>query len=157
MKEVERAYLAGLFDGEGCASVVYSQNMRMTKQGMALYQTFSVYCIISNDDRRVLQEVRFLSGNGGIYKQKTSYTFRVCKTSDVIEIIETIKPYIRVKKQDLQNLESAARFIMKLRGLSTRHTWTEEETKKFQEYVWQSKAMKVGGRRGRPRKHPLKQ
>jgi hypothetical protein len=62
-----------------------------------------------------------------------------------------------VKKQDLKNLENAARFILKVRGSDKRHKWTEEEKKKFHEFVDQSKALKGGGRRGRPRIHPLKQ
>ena len=63
-----------------------------------------------------------------------------------------------MKKQDLKNLENAARYILKLRGSSKRHTWTEEEGKKFQEFADQSKALKGGGKkRGRPRKYALKQ
>jgi len=157
LKDVKRAYLAGLFDGEGCASVIYGQYTKMTKKGKSIYSDYSVDLVIANNDIRVLKEVRFLGGKGGIYTRETLHTFRIYKPSDVIEMIEIIKPYIRVKKQDLKNLENAARFILKVRGSDKRHRWTEEEKKKFQEFADQSKALKGGGRRGRPRTHPLKQ
>jgi len=158
MKEVERAYLAGLFDGEGCASVVYSHYTHMTKNGKKLYPKHAVYLVISNTDPRILKEFLLLIGKGGLYTQKNIHTIRITQASEIIEMIEIIKPYIRVKKHDLRNLENAARFILKLRGSSKKHTWTDEETKKFQEFADQSKALKGGGkRRGRPRIYPLKQ
>ena len=56
MKDVERAYLAGLFDGEGCASVIYSQNKKMTKKGKRIYSNYGVDLVIANKDIRVLKE-----------------------------------------------------------------------------------------------------
>ena len=157
MKDTERAYLAGLFDGEGCASVIYSQNKKMTKKGKRLYSGYGVTLVITNNDRRVLKEARFLCGKGRIYTQDSSHTLRIYNASDVIEMIKIIEPYIRVKEHDLKNLENAARFKLKVRGSDKRHRWTEEEKKKFQEFADQSKALKGGKRRGRPRTYPLKQ
>ena len=88
MKDVERAYLAGLFDGEGCASVIYSQYKKMTKKGERIYSGCGVTLVIANNDIRVLKEARFLCGKGGIYTRETSHTLRIYNASDVIETIE---------------------------------------------------------------------
>lgn len=151
MKDVERAYLAGLFDGEGCASVTYTQYKRRGRQ--RLYQGCKVQFVISNTDNRVLKEVRLLFGNGGIYPKESS--FRITKPRDVIDAIELIRPYVRVKKPDLANLYEASEYILEVRGSSERHEWTEEERTIFLKFAETSKALKGGGKRGRPRKHHL--
>lgn len=71
MENTERAYLAGLFDGEGCASVSYTKYERQGKE--RLYDSCRVHFAISNMDRGVLRDVRLLIGKGGIYLQK-AYT-----------------------------------------------------------------------------------
>jgi len=157
LKDVERAYLAGFFDGEGCAAVIYSQYKKKTKRGEKLYSSFGVHLAFSNVDQSVLRDIRLLVGKGGIYHQKNVYSFRSGKPTDVIKIIGLIRPYVRVKKQDLKNLEDAAKFVLEVRGAKKRHKWTEEEKKKFLEFVDQSKALKGGGRRGRHRKYHVKQ
>jgi len=153
LKEVDRAYLAGLFDGEGCASVVHSQYRGRGRK--RLYQSYRVQFIISNTDNRVLKEVRLLFGTGGIYPKENS--FRISKPRDVIEAIELIRPYVRVKKTDLANLYEASEFILEVRGSSERHKWTEEERNEFLKLAETSMALKGGGKkkRGRPRKYRL--
>lgn len=154
MKDVERAYLAGLFDGEGCASVIYSQYKKRNRK--PLYESFRVQLVISNDDKRVLKEVLLLLGKGGIYRKNGSYTFRISKPADIIEMIDLIRQYIRVKGTDLDNLYEVSRFILKLRGSSRSHKWKEEEKREFLRFAERSKALKGGGKRGRPRKYHLK-
>jgi len=56
LKDVERAYLAGLFDGEGCAAVIHSQCKKMTKKGKRIYSNYGVDLVIANKDIRVLKE-----------------------------------------------------------------------------------------------------
>jgi hypothetical protein len=153
LEEVDRAYLAGLFDGEGCASVTCGPHRKMTKKGWKLYRGRGVHLVISNSDKRILKEARFLCGKGGIHSQETANTLRICKPSDVIEVVELIRPYIRVKKEDLQNLEDAAKFILKVRGPEKRHRWTEEEEREFEEFAKTSRALKGAGKRGRPGKY----
>lgn len=155
MKDVERAYLAGLFDGEGSASVIYSHYTRRKRK--RLYDSYKVQLIISNKDIRVLKEIRLLFGKGGIYPANGSYDFRISKPTDIIEMIELIKSYIRVRKPDLDNLYTASKFILKVRGSSERHRWTEEEKDEFLKFVETSQALKGprGRKRGRPRKYPL--
>ncbi len=157
LNDAKRAYLAGLFDGEGCAAVIYSQNKKKIKTGEKLYPNFSVNLVISNIDHNVLKDVLSLLGKGGIYLQKNVYNFRIKNPTDAIKLIEIIKPYVKIKKQDLENLENAAKFILQVRGASKRHRWTEEEKKKFHKFADQSKALKGAGKRGRSRTYPLKQ
>ena len=60
-----------------------------------------------------------------------------------------------MKEDDLKNLEDASKFILEVRGSKKKHKWTKEEKAKFLEFVKTSKALKGGGKRGRPRKYPL--
>jgi len=153
LKDVEKAYLAGLFDGEGCASVSYSQYEKKGRE--RLYDSCRVHFAISNMEQSVLRDVRLLIGKGGIYRQKGIFSFRSGKPADIIKITETIKPYVKIKKQDLKNLQNAAKFILEVRGSSKRHKWTAEEKKEFLRFVETCKALKGSGKRGRPRVHPL--
>lgn len=147
--------MAGLFDGEGCASVVYTCYKKEGRE--RLCDSCKVHFAISNMERSVLRDVRLLIGMGGIYRQKGVSSFRCGKPADIIKIIETIKPYIKIKKQSIENLENASRFILKVRGTSKRHRWTEEEKKRFTKFAENSRALKGGGKRGRPRKYHMKQ
>ena len=150
LREVDRAYLAGLFDGEGCASVVYTQYKRRGRKRQ--YQSYKVQFTISNKDNRVLKEVRLLFGKGGIYPKDNS--FRISKPRDVIEAIGLIRPHVRVKKTDLANLYKASKYILEVRGSRKRHRWTEEERNEFSKFAETSIALKGAGKRGRPRKYP---
>jgi intein/homing endonuclease len=162
LEDVERAYIAGLFDGEGCPSVVYAQY----KKNGRVYGSCKVILVISNQDKQVLKQVRLLFGKGGIYsqdkkgynnekRQKTSYDFRLSKPSEIIEFAELIRPYVRVKKADLENIYNASNFILKVRGSDKRHRWTKEEIDEFRKFERTSKDLKGVGKRGRPRKYPL--
>jgi len=153
LKDVDRAYLAGLFDGEGCASVSYSKELKTIKTGEKLFPNFRVQFIISNEDNRVLKETRLLFGKGGIYPKDGS--FRISKPRDVIEAIELIRPHVKVKKTDLDNLYKASEFILEVRGSRKRHRWTEEEKNEFVKFEETSKALKGPRKRGgKSRKYP---
>ena len=157
LKNVERAYLAGIFDGEGCASVTCGRYKKKTKMGEKLYSGFGVHFAVSNVDQGVLKDILSLLGKGGIYRQRNVYSFRSHNPTDVLKIIGVIKPYVKVKRQDLKNLEDAAEFILQVRETSKRHRWTEEEKTEFLKFAEKSKALKGSGKRGRPRKYPLRQ
>ena len=154
MKNVERAYLAGLFDGEGSTSVVYTEYERRGRK--RLYRGFKVQFIISNEDKHVLKEVRLLFGKSGIYPKDGS--FRISKPRDITEAVELIHPHVRVKRPDLDNLYEAAKFVLKVRGTSERHRWTEKEKNEFLKFEETSKALKGprGRKGGRPRKRRRK-
>ena len=166
MKDVERAYIAGLFDGEGCTSVVYTQYKKRGRE--RLYSGYKANLVISNQDTHILKHIRFLFEKGGIYpqknkedshgkRQKTSYDFRISKPSDIIEFVELISPYVIVKREDLENIYKASKFILKVRGLNKRHKWTTEEKEEFLKFERTSKALKGAGKRGRKRIHLVQQ
>lgn len=155
MEDIERAYLAGLFDGEGCPSIAYG---RYEKKGRKrLFKSHQVFFVISNQDKRVLKEAILLVGKGKIYlpRGKKTYSFTISKPVDVIETIKLIRPFVRVKGPELDNLYNAAEYILKVRGSHKRHRWTKEESKEFSKFAKINKALKGGKNRGPPRKHPL--
>ena len=155
MKDGERSYLAGLFDGEGCPSISYSRYERKGRR--RLYKNHKVFFVISNEDKRVLKEALFLVGKGRIYLPRgtKTYNFTISKPVDVIETIKLIRSYVRVKGPELDNLQNAAEYILKVRGPSKRHRWTKEESKEFSKFAKINEALKGGKKRGPPRKHPM--
>lgn len=154
LEEVEKAYIAGLFDGEGCSSISHGRYKRNGRE--RFYWNRKVFFVITNEDRRVLREVVLLLRKGGIYFPPTKSAYNLCisKPTDIIEVAKLIYPYIRVKKSDLDNLCGASEFLLKNRGSNKRHIWTEEEEKEFHNFYKMNKALK-GGKGGRPRINPL--
>lgn len=153
MEDVEKAYIAGLFDGEGCPSMSHSKYKRKGRE--RLYWNRSVFFVITNEDKRVLKEAISLLRRGRIYPSgENAHNFMITKPSEIVEIAKLIQPYVRVKKPDLDNLRCASEFLLRIRGSGKRHTWTEEEENEFHRFCKINEALK-GGKGGRPRIHPL--
>ena len=74
MTDVEAAYIAGLFDGEGCIS--YKQYMRKRSHNKKAYPTWQIRMEMSMTDRSILLWVNEVLGVGtvGEKRYKTKYT-----------------------------------------------------------------------------------
>jgi len=90
LEDVERAYIAGLFDGEGCPSIGHNHYMR--KDGSGPYWNRQVFFVITNGDKRVLREAILLTREGRIYHPSGTnvYNFTITKPSDIMEIARLI-------------------------------------------------------------------
>ena len=90
--EVDLAWCAGLFDGEGSTSVLKAQRDKYS------YIRLSV----SQKDNRVLQKFQSIVGYGKIYKSKTRniHSFDVYIQEQVIAVLNKLWPYLsEVKKE----------------------------------------------------------
>jgi hypothetical protein len=105
--EVTLAYLAGVFDGEGCVSVsiqkkntcLLSVTVVMTDREAVdlFYEVFGGSFYIKNDDTKKL-------------KSKTVYSWRICNAESA-NALEVFSKYCRVKKEVAKKgLELACRF-----------------------------------------------
>ena len=99
MKEVDRAYLAGLFDGEGCVCPYYARY----KNGSCVVQRIT----ITNTDKELLQSLQCELGFGKLRlrtKQegrKESWSLEFCASREVKAFIDCVMPYARLKKLHL--------------------------------------------------------
>jgi hypothetical protein len=159
LKDVDCAYLAGLFDGEGSTLVTFSPSPKPTQKGLKNFPNCRVQFIITNTKEHVLTEILSIYGKGRIYHQKSErhrdmYRFVVHTPPDVKEIVELVKPYARIKLEQLKNLGEAAELILNLRGTSKRVRWTEKAQREFIGLAKKCRALRgsSGGPKGRPRK-----
>ncbi len=109
MTEEEKAYAAGLFDGEGHCRV---QRYRASKNGAYYLRAMAS---ISNTDRRCLDYVKECFGHGWVglsdrhethkakRAQKDSYKFQVVNRT-AVEFLRLIRPLVRVKGEQIDTL-----------------------------------------------------
>ncbi len=160
MEDVERAYLAGLFDGEGSTLVSFSRSRKQTQEGLKDFPNCRVQFIITNTEERVLKEIHnIIDGKGSIYRQKREegkdlYRLVVYTPPEVKEMVELIKPFVRVKAEELRSLGEATDLILKLRGSGTKVRWTENAQQEFIRLAKKSRRLRgsSGKPKGRPRK-----
>lgn len=141
LEVVDKAYLAGLFDGEGCANATF----RSKKVKKIRYFWPAVQFVISGA-REHLQMIQELVGLGGLYEQKTGVCdFRITQPKEVLKMTNAILPYVRLKKKELLLLKKAALFISRHKK---RSRWTKEEKNEFHKrFVL---PLKKGEKLGRP-------
>ncbi len=107
MKETEIAYIAGLFDGEGSASVLYPKASKNGKRYKKLVAR------IAQCDRTVLDWVAELTGYGTVHeksdKRDRAKTWTLCHDYQVAYknarlFLTLIEPYLIVKRDHVTSL-----------------------------------------------------
>ena len=98
LTEVEKAYLAGLIDGEGCFYIA-KQTMRET-----VTFTYTAQLIITMTCQEVLERIRAITGAGALYfspsrSEKLAHQYRwvVTNRSDLGRLIRDLLPHFIVK------------------------------------------------------------
>ena len=109
--EIDRAYIAGLFDGED--NVQYKQYMRQRKHNIKPYPTWSIRMEMAMTDRSILIWVREILGVGtvGEKRYKTKYTVGWkkqwrwrCQFRDAYFVARLLWPYTHVKMDGIQKI-----------------------------------------------------
>jgi hypothetical protein len=105
LTETEKAYLAGFIDGEGCISIV----KQTKKESRNPYYRLSL--IVSQTNYEFLQHWQQLVGigkmNEKMYQTMASehcaraWDWRV-STGDAAELLESLLPYLRIKKTEAE-------------------------------------------------------
>ena len=95
LTEVEKAYLAGIVDGEGTVTLTRHHKNR----------TPSPQVSVSNNDLELLEYIRDITNCGQIRAKKKSkphhhqsWHWQVNSVSDILRILEQLYPFLRVKK-----------------------------------------------------------
>ena len=111
MNDTDVAYIAGLFDGEGCVS--YKQYMRKRPHNKKPYPTWQIRLEIAMTDKSILIWVNEILGVGtvGEKRYKTKYTkgwkkqwrWR-CSHRDAFKVCCLLFPYAHVKLGEIQKI-----------------------------------------------------
>jgi hypothetical protein len=106
LTEIDKAYIAGFFDGEGCVGYY---NASQTSSRRPSYFHASVN--ICNTDPRVIMWIQEVTGIGVSRitkfkdgKRRWAYQWQIGKKADVIDFLSTIRPYLRVKGEQVDVL-----------------------------------------------------
>ena len=111
MTSEEAAYIAGLFDGEGCVS--YKQYMRKRKHNPKAYPTWQIRLEMAMTDHSILKWVCDVTGVGTVtekkYKSKYALGWKKqwrwrCQFRDAYFVARLFWPYSHVKTEGIQKI-----------------------------------------------------
>ncbi len=134
MNEIEKAYLAGLFDGEGTVSIIHLSR-RLRSGGL-------IYCLsLANTDESILYWMQSIVGFGKVETthmkrspaQKPTYRWVVTKTGDILTFLMAIRAYTRIKASAIGIAISILENRIALRNINKRHPITEFDFQKVKE------------------------
>ena len=100
--EVKRAYLAGLVDGDGCIMATIERHLEK-KFGFRVRVEFK----LTQKDNQLLKSLAHefklgrVSCNKGKDVERATHDWIIRDKNEVIEILEFIKPYSRLKKKQI--------------------------------------------------------
>ena len=131
--EVEKAYLAGIIDGEGCLSV--SKEKSPKGEYKILYKA---HLKITNTNQKLIQWLEKIIGkcyiktDKGDPKWKLRFSWIMTDRDKMFPLLKEILPYLILKKKQ-------AKLILKLRkGKQKKGIAFDVEERKFREKLYQS-------------------
>ena len=100
MREVDKAWLAGLIEGEGCFTILAESTCKKGK----IYVHYRPYITISNTSVELLEWVQKILGYGRIYHYsrppwKAEHTLCVYNKAQIIRLCQDILPYLIAKRK----------------------------------------------------------
>jgi len=157
LNDIDKAYLAGLFDGEGCISPTWgSKKYFLTKEQRERTTFFPrLQFVISNKNSLLLDLMKIIVGYGNIYRGKNKvYGYRISAQKEVLDVVNALIPYVKLKKEALYLSKEAILYQLQ-RKLHSR--WTSKEKVWFYNefMVRLLKLLPSGKKRGRPSKYSL--
>ena len=110
MKKSDAAYLAGLFDGEGC--ITYKQKMKQRRPVEKAYPTWEIRMEINMTHQSVIKLIHEMTGVGTVAKKppgkgqlgkKMQWRWR-CGYRDAYYVCRNIAPHSHVKLDKVQKI-----------------------------------------------------
>ena len=111
MRDVDAAYIAGLFDGEGCVS--YKQYMRKRSHNKKPYPTWQIRLEIAMTDKSILVWLNEILGVGTVGEKKYKSRYALgwkkqwrwrCSHRDAFYVAWLMWPYSHIKLGKLQKI-----------------------------------------------------
>ena len=111
MNEIDAAYIAGLFDGEGCASCKQVKRKRKDRGGK-IYNQWYIRCELTMTDRFVVEWLHKTLGFGWCREKKYNTTPKhykrqwrwCCGYRDALKFAKLIWPYVQVKIHTIEKI-----------------------------------------------------
>lgn len=162
LSETSKAYLAGLFDGEGCISPAWgSKKYPSKKEHTERTSHFPrLLFVITNKNNVLLALIKEKMGNfGNVYRGKNgkAYDYRISAQKEVLNVVNALIPYVEHKKEPLHISKDALIYQLKRNPSNPHARWTKEEKTFFYENFMSrlEKLLPSGKKRGRPSKYSL--
>ena len=102
ISEIDKAWLAGFIDGEGYIGVVKSQKSENDQHSASWL--FHPWVIVTNTNPKAIKDIQTAIGFGKRAflrrtegRDKPAYQIKITKLDDVITLLETIGPYLKLK------------------------------------------------------------
>jgi hypothetical protein len=152
LSDTDKAYLAGLFDGEGCINATFGTKKWITKKEKEKIYLFPrIQFVISSKENLLLELVKKTVGFGEVYGKKM-YDYRITERKQILNMLDALIPFVKLKKKGLQLSKEAVLFLLH-RGHRCR--WAKEELIFFHDsfVLPLQKLLPSGERRGRPPKY----
>ena len=119
LTEVDKAYIAGFFDGEGCLGY-YNATLINGKRPAYFHASVS----ICNTDPRVIHWLSEVTGMGrsnitrfADKKRRVAYQWQIGRKADVVQFLTAIRVYLKVKGDQvdvlLAHLEAETMYVKK--------------------------------------------
>lgn len=109
LTETQKAWLAGFIDGEGYLGITFQRKKETRLQ--AASPLLHPYVVVVNTNREVLQHIRELIGDGHVYlskkgsdRTKESYQYKLTKMVVLVDLLEALESYFRIKSQQCRIL-----------------------------------------------------
>jgi len=161
LSDTDKAYIAGLFDGEGCIDATFGSKKSFCKREKRekIYLTPKINFVISNKSNLLLELIKSIIGFGDapkrkIYRDKRSgtYSYRITGRKQVFSMVNAILPFVRLKNDGLEVSRDALLYLF---DRKPRSKWTGEELVFFREEFVQKlqKLLPSGRKGGRPPKY----
>ena len=159
LSDIDKAYLAGLFDGEGCVTATVDKkkyfSKREEKEKMSCWGR--LYFVISSKDHLLLELIKTIIGFGKVYRgKKRVYSYRITDRKQVLNMVNALIPFAKLKTEYLQLSKDAVLFMLQRKY---RSRWSKEELVFFRkEFVLPlQKLLPSGEKRGRPSQYSFEE
>ena len=106
--EVNRAYLAGLLDGDGAIMAIIECHA-----GKKFGFRVRVLLKISQKDRKILDWCRKVTQLGIVSENRNQYDWRLRDQKEIAKLLEAIYPYLKVKKKQAELARKILHFEIK--------------------------------------------
>lgn len=164
LEETTKAYIAGIFDGEGSVTLAYTSREYDTLQGKKKSWYANIQIVFSNCDFELMGKINDLL-NLGSYKSEKSWgpylkegrpikRIRIIQPNQVIDFVNAVIPYIISKKKRLLVAKETAEYLVKRRTESTLHKmqYTKEDFEFINGQMAKMKLFKDSTKTGRKRR-----
>ncbi len=130
LSETEKAYIAGLLDGEGCLTVG-----RLKPHNGKREHRFICRILVVNTDLTMMLWLQKTVGDGGIYEYKKAggENWKPCHRwylngQKSIELIRQVYPYLQIKRRQAELLLNFPANYKNFKGLSDEQYFVQEKT-----------------------------